>query len=73
LFKKEIDKLKIRSGYNHSLTTVFVFENLEKSCFLLDVLSLLDPDSIPEYILKANAVSAFWQRYPENSEAYKKA
>lgn len=39
------------SGYSHTLASVWRFEALERNKHLIDVLSFLDPDGVPEYIV----------------------
>ncbi len=52
LFNSNIGRVSYQSAYQHSISTVWALEDLEsKSVMLLNVLSLLDPDSIQEYIL----------------------
>jgi hypothetical protein len=45
----------------------------EGSQALLQAVSLLDPDGIPEYILENNAVAGMWPGYPSTSIEYEKA
>lgn len=62
-----------RSGYRHTLATVWASENLQKGASLLQVLSLLDPDGIPEYILDGNDAVSGWVEYPQDTQAYRQA
>lgn len=52
-------------GYNQNLATVWALSNLNNGKALLDVLSLLDPDSIPENLLQADSSSTSWNEYPQ--------
>jgi hypothetical protein len=78
-FKMQVNNRSMRSSrYQHTLDTVWALEKLNKgSSILLDVLSVLDPDGIPEQILtgsmsqldEANIVDD----YPRTLEGYQDA
>ncbi|VUC32070.1 unnamed protein product [Clonostachys rosea] len=59
--------------YNQTLGTVWALDDLKKGRALLEVLSLLDPDSIPESLLEKNPACIDWDRYPNQSLEYSKA
>jgi len=67
-FEQRIKSPVVRSGYQYSLATVFALENLKKGRSLLDALSVLDPDGIPEYLLEAYEAAAAWKGYPPTKE-----
>lgn len=73
LFKTHFSPARTRAGYEHTIASVWGLENLKESAALLDVLSMLDPDAILEYILDGNDVNGQLRGYPDNSEAYQKA
>lgn len=62
-----------RSEYRHTLATVWASEDLQKGAPLLEVLSLLDPDGIPEYILHDNKAVSGWLEYPQDLRAFVEA
>jgi len=78
-FREELFNLRLeapghRSGYEHTLATVWAIEGLEKNGgTLLDVLSFLDPDNIPERILTTRPVVAALEGFPTTTTAYQKA
>lgn len=59
--------------YNQTLSTVWALDNLKEGRALLEVISFLDPDSIPETLLEKNPACAGWDRYPQTSGQYSKA
>lgn len=55
LFKLQVGRLKSRTQYDHTIASVWALEGLgDGAASLLGVLSLLDPDGIPEYIVEAD-------------------
>ena len=59
--------------YSQTLGTVWALDDLKQGRALLEVISLLDPDSIPESLLEKNPACADWDRYPKTSLEYSKA
>lgn len=59
--------------YNQTLGTVWALDDLKEGRALLQVISFLDPDSIPESLLEKNPACSDWDRYPKTSLAYSKA
>jgi hypothetical protein len=61
----------IRSTYAHTVSTVFAIERIPPAAAaLLQVLSLLDPDAIPERILTNGAISVKLESYPKTKADY---
>lgn len=56
--------------YNQTLGTVWALDDLKEGRALLEVISFLDPDSIPESLLEKNPACADWDRYPKTSWEY---
>lgn len=59
--------------YNQTLSTVWALDDLKEGRALLEVISFLDPDSIPETLLEKNPACADWERYPQTTGQYSKA
>ena len=59
--------------YNQTLGTVWALDDLKEGRALLEVISFLDPDSIPESLLEKNPACMDWDRYPKTSLEYSKA
>ena len=59
--------------YNQTLGTVWALDDLKEGRALLEVISFLDPDSIPESLLEKNPACRDWDRYPKTSLEYSKA
>ncbi|KAJ5163160.1 uncharacterized protein N7500_004990 [Penicillium coprophilum] len=59
--------------YNQTLGTVWNLDDLREGRALLEVISFLDPDSIPESLLEKNPACMDWDRYPKTSLEYSKA
>lgn len=59
--------------YNQTLGTVWALDDLKEGRALLEVISFLDPDSIPESLLEKNPACMHWDRYPKTSLEYSKA
>jgi tetratricopeptide (TPR) repeat protein len=65
------------SGYEHTLASVWAFENLAYGVPMLNLVSMLDPDGIPESLLTAslgrpkrrNSIQALWTAYDEYTDA----
>lgn len=73
-FKLQVGNTKVRSGYEHTLDTVWALEKLNKSsAILLDVMSLLDPDDISELILQSALSEVNTEGYPQTEAAYQEA
>jgi hypothetical protein len=73
-FKMRVRTSKTHDRYQHTLDTVWALEKLnESSAILLDVLSLLDPDGIPELILEGFLSQVDVESYPRTEAAYQEA
>ena len=63
------------TGYEHTLASVWALDNLAHGVPLLNMISMLDPDSIPEWVLTEPLTKAhlgiFPQSWPEFLEARK--
>ena len=59
--------------YNQTLGTVWALDDLKEGRALLEVISFLDADSIPESLLEKNPACMDWDRYPKTSMEYSKA
>lgn len=74
LFNLKVGPSKARAGYEHTIASVWALEHLEEgSQALLQAMSLLDPDSIPEYILEGNPAASTWSGYPLTNAEYQNA
>lgn len=59
--------------HKHTLASVWALENLKCGRGLLSVLSMLDPDGIPEQLLIAHMSSAELEDYPRDMTAFHQA
>ncbi|KAJ5184935.1 hypothetical protein N7472_009775 [Penicillium cf. griseofulvum] len=59
--------------YNQTLGTVWNLDDLKEGRALLEVISFLDPDSIPESLLEKNPACMDWDRFPKTSLEYSSA
>lgn len=59
--------------YEHNLLSVWGFDKLKYGAGLLDVLAFLDPDGVPEHILRDNRASLEMRNFPQLSTDYVKA
>lgn len=73
LFKLPVNDLKVDSGYDHTIASVWALESLKKGSVLLEVISLLDADGIQEYILDENEACYLLKDYPQSSADYQDA
>ncbi|PVH80610.1 hypothetical protein DL98DRAFT_654560 [Cadophora sp. DSE1049] len=64
-------KLNVR--YDHTVASVWALETLKKGAPLLEVLSLLDADGTPEYVLEEAKSSHELPGYPRHSSDYHEA
>ena len=62
-----------RTGYSHSLATVWSLERLEEGAGLLEVLSMLDPDRIYERFLTQPDAHIRLENFPKTPQTYMKA
>nr|POE75756.1 hypothetical protein CFP56_67775 [Quercus suber] len=60
-------------GYQHTIASVWGFENLKHSAYLLDVLSFFDPIGIPEYIMTSHGVNTDMEGFPQSETDYEEA
>jgi hypothetical protein len=66
--------LKPETQYQHTLSTVWALDTLDKPAeCLLRLLSVMDPDSISEKIITQKLPSGLPNGYPENNHAFVKA
>ncbi|OCL12400.1 hypothetical protein AOQ84DRAFT_437031 [Glonium stellatum] len=61
------------SNYGHTLASVWALEVLKDGKALLDVISMLDPDSISEHILTTCAERVTLKDYPQSLKTYSAA
>lgn len=61
------------AGYLHTLSSVWKFESLEHGAGLLDVLSFLDPDGIPEYMLRPEKIRLDVKDFSNKTKNFEKA
>jgi len=74
LFNLQIGPTNARAGYEYTIASVWALDHLEEAGqVLLEAMSVLDPDSIPEYILEENPAADTWPGYPSTSTEYQKA
>lgn len=68
------DQTLEKLGYNRTLATVWALDNLTaEPLALFQVISLLDPDQIPETILTAGAIDVSLSSYPKEGLSFYKA
>jgi hypothetical protein len=72
LFNLQFPYASDRSGYQHTLASVWALETLNESATLLDILSLFDSDGIQERILDDHRgdISLSLPGYPRTNAAY---
>lgn len=73
LMQLRLDQRRSRSGYEHTLASVWALESLKHGRALLEVLSFLDPDRIQEGILTSHPDVVTVNTYPKTNNAYQKA
>ncbi|KAL8989820.1 MAG: hypothetical protein Q9177_001376 [Variospora cf. flavescens] len=74
LFKQQVGQLKSRLQYDHTIASVCSLDGLnDGAASLLGVLSLLDPDGIPEYVLEVEGSAFNWDAYPQDIMGYQEA
>lgn len=73
LFKLQIGPARARSGYEHTIASVWALKNLKDSTALLNVLAMLDLDGIPEHIMKDNPPGSSLAGFPRDSAQYQQA
>ena len=73
LLNFQIDNRQARLGYDHTIASVWALDNLKEGGILLETLSLLDPDAVPEYILVNNEGIQNMIEYPQISSSYQEA
>jgi hypothetical protein len=73
MFKFQVHGPNAQASYGHNLASVWALENLKEGKALLDVISMLDPDSIPEHILTSYAETVTLKDYPTSIKAYSAA
>lgn len=60
-------------SYVHTMASVWALEELKFGASLLDIISLLDPDGIPESALKASIGKLSLQGFPQTTTEYHEA
>jgi hypothetical protein len=60
-------------GYEHTVASVWAFESLSHGQGLLNAISMLDPDGIPESLLTSKHGTIDLQSFPQSLEDYKVA
>jgi hypothetical protein len=73
LFKLQISRPNADTSYEHTIASVWALDNLKRGSVLLEVLALLDPDGIPEYILDNNKASSNFLEYPQDDTGYQES
>lgn len=74
LFNLKLGPSKARAGYEYTIASVWALDYLEEgSQALLQAMSLLDLDSIPEYILEENPAASTWSGYLLTNAEYQNA
>ncbi|KAL8791633.1 MAG: hypothetical protein Q9195_005782 [Heterodermia aff. obscurata] len=73
LLNLQLDNRQTRLGYDHTIASVWALDTLKEGGILLEILSLLDPDAIPEYILVNNEGTRNLVEYPQTSSSYQDA
>jgi hypothetical protein len=72
LFRQPVGN-KRKLGYEHTILSVWGIEKLKVSGDLLDVLSFLDPDGIPEQIFQDIAISTDMENFLNSQRKYENA
>ena len=73
LLQLRLSQGKRRSGYEHTIASVWALESLKHSRTLLEVLSFLDPDRIQETILTTHPEVVSLANFPKTSISYQRA
>jgi hypothetical protein len=73
LFSLSLEPRHKRTNYGHTLASVWALEQLELSSGLLDVMSLLDPDNIPEKFLLETIGRSTLRDFPKTVTEYQDA
>jgi hypothetical protein len=60
-------------NYEHTFASVWAFENLKYGRTLLNILSMIDPDGIPERLLTGTGNEIYLPGYPTTMEEYENA
>ncbi|KAF1344239.1 hypothetical protein BDV97DRAFT_305597 [Delphinella strobiligena] len=71
--RESVDEASPQSVHKHSLASVWALESLKHSRGLLNVLSMLDPDAIPEQILITHIPDSRQEGYPGDIKAFHRA
>jgi hypothetical protein len=64
LFSSQFGQRNAGPEYHHTMATVWKLDDLREGVCLLDVISLLDSEGIPEIILQQNSACEGWDEYP---------
>ncbi|KAL8731035.1 MAG: hypothetical protein Q9166_003686 [cf. Caloplaca sp. 2 TL-2023] len=73
LMQLRLDQPRSRSGYEHTLASVWALESLKHGRALLEVLSFLDPDRIQESILTTQPDVVVVDGFPKTIVSYHRA
>ena len=73
LFNLSLAPSHKRTTYGHTLASVWALEELEYGSGLLDIMSFLDPDGIPEQILQGRLDKVNLAGYPNTVTGYQNA
>lgn len=73
LLQLRLSQGKRRSGYEHTVASVWALESLKHSRTLLEILSFLDPDGIQEIILTTQPGAVSVGTFPKTSLSFQKA
>ena len=73
LMQLRLDQRRNRSGYEHTVASVWALESLKHSRALLEVLSFLDPDRIQEAIFTTQPEVVELDLFPKSNIAYQSA
>lgn len=73
LMQLRLDQPRNRSGYEHTLASVWALESLNHGRALLEIMSFLDPDRIQEGILTTHLDAVAVDGFPKTIVAYHRA
>ena len=73
LLQLRLSQGKRRSGYEHTIASVWALESLKHGRTLLEALSFFDPDGIPETILTTRPEVVPLENFPKSSVSYQRA
>lgn len=62
-----------RTGYEHTVASVWALDNLKHGRTLLEILSFLDPDGVPDAVLTTHPTAVSLDGFPKSAFAYQTA